>query len=180
MPILRLLSVDGRGRHRGDLARLVGAIDADVIVVHDAPRFGRWRAASAAVARLSGRVVVDAGGRRSGGNLLLSTLGVDVLGTDELVLEPGERFDPPGAALALLRVHGERLAVAGARVTPGAASRQLAQLERALAGLAPDAPPSVSAVAGGPDGRFRTDPRLRLDAVERVGEGAGELAVVTW
>jgi len=111
---LRLLSYNVRSM-RDDvdaLGRVMREIAPDVAIVQEAPRFLRWRSACAALARRAGLVLVT-GGRASGANLVLSSLGVDVLATAELAFSPDPRLHHRGAAVAVLRRAGARFAVAG-------------------------------------------------------------------
>lgn len=155
MPSLRLLSVNARtmSLDRAALARTIAEVRPDLACVHGAPSLLRWRSISAELAREAGLVVVS-GGRTAGGNLLMSTLGVDVLTTRDLTYSGGRGVRPPGAALAMLRLRGSEFAVTGARLTGDAGKRleQTSQLSRAVDGLTPGDPPLVLAVdgAGGP------------------------------
>lgn len=190
MPTLRVLSVDARatGRDRTALGRLISDADADVIFVHHAPHLGRWRQKAAALARRSGRVVVAAGGRRSGANLILSTLGVDSVLTGERRFTGGSRANPPGAALALMRVEGEPVLFAGAMLVGNAADRlaQARELRSAIDGFVPGTPPSVVSAVGtdrpgtaawqaiadhgaAVGGRFFVDGRIGVGEAKQVG-----------
>jgi hypothetical protein len=148
---MRLLSVDARsvGGNRQDLARLVESAGADVACVHGGPHLLRWRSISAALGRRSGLVVVG-GGRPAGANLLLSTLGVDALGSQDLPLPGGTRLHPAGAALALLRLRGTQFVLVGANLTGNAARRvaQAGELQRAIDRLAPGNPPAILSALG--------------------------------
>jgi hypothetical protein len=153
VPTLRVLSVDARttGRDRAALGRLIGDAGPDAVCVHFAPHLGRWRQKAAALARRSGRVVVTAGGRGSGANLLLSTLGVDAVLTGERrFTSRGRRTNPPGAALALLRVEGQPVVLASAMLAGNAAERlaQAQELQSAMDGLVPGNPPGIVSAVG--------------------------------
>jgi hypothetical protein len=156
VPTIRVLSVDaavvGGGRRRrpfgDDVEATIRQAAADVVCVHNAPHLGRWRQRSARLARRSGHVVVAAGGRAAGGNLLLSTLSVDVGLTLDRPLG-GAGLHPPGAALAVLRRNDRDLLVVGARLVGNAAERlgQARELRAAIEGGASgDRPCLVSAV----------------------------------
>ncbi len=149
MPPLRLFRVDARpyGRDLAALAAGISAAEADLVCVHGAPSLLRWRSKSGAVARRSGLVVVG-GGRTGGGNLLLSDLGVDVEGTQDLVFGGGRGARPSGATLARLAVAGSRFTLAGVRLSGAAAdqARQLTELDEALTHLAPALAPLVVCV----------------------------------
>ncbi|MBV9822273.1 MAG: endonuclease/exonuclease/phosphatase family protein [Actinobacteria bacterium] len=114
MTTLRLLSYNVRSM-RDDVAalgRVMREIAPDVAIVQEAPRFLRWRAKCAALARRAGLVTVT-GGRACGANLVLSSLAVDVLDTHELAFSTDRNLHHRGAAVALLRRAGHRFAVAG-------------------------------------------------------------------
>jgi endonuclease/exonuclease/phosphatase family metal-dependent hydrolase len=191
---LRLLSYNIRSL-RDDaaaVARVVRAAQPDVVCVQEAPRFWRWRAKAAALARHCGLVVVG-GGRPCGANLLLSTLAVEVDTVAELAFSRDPELHHRGAALAVLRYGGRPFAVAGMHLdlVEGPRLRHLAELRvelerRVPAGVpwivagdsnaTPDSPTwsalttlgaDAFAAAGRGDGRtFSTaDPRRRIDGV---------------
>lgn len=146
MPALRLLVLDTArdsavaatiAAHRGD-----GAVAA---VVHGAPSVVRWRSACAAIAREAGLVVVG-GGRTGGGNLVLSSLGVDAEQVWEVPFGEGLRRPfGAGAVLAAMRLLGEPFVLAAARVSgPGDAAR----VRAAADALGATRPPAVLAVRG--------------------------------
>jgi hypothetical protein len=147
-----VLSVDARttGSDRAGLARLISDHDPDAVCVHNAPSLGRWRQKVARLARESGRVVVAADGRRAGGNLLLSTLGVDAVTTGRARFRSDSRLNPPGAALALLRLDGRELVLTSATLIGKAADRlgQAAELQTAIERLVPGAPPAIVSAIG--------------------------------
>jgi endonuclease/exonuclease/phosphatase family metal-dependent hydrolase len=94
------------------LTSLVRQLDPDVMCVQEAPKFFRWRAKVAKLARECGLLYV-AGGGTTGGTALLVHLRVDVERTAELALSR-YRFGWPdrGVAAAVVRKSGARLAVA--------------------------------------------------------------------
>ena len=99
---LRLCVVDARNHKDATaLGRFVAAKAPHVVCVQHAPRWLRWRSKCGRLARLSGLVVV-AGGRTADGNLILSSLGVDIVQTWESKL----------GAIARMRLSGVELAVA--------------------------------------------------------------------
>jgi hypothetical protein len=103
--MLRVLSYDV-GAQRADpdaLARTVRESKPDVVCLQRVPHRLRWRSKCAALARVSGLVVVS-GGRFAGANLIMSTLSVDVEAVD----------DVPIAAVAQLRFRGTEFTVAAA------------------------------------------------------------------
>src|SRR4051794_524153 len=190
VPTLRVLSVDARttGRERAALGRLISDSDPDAVCVHNAPHLGRWRQKAAALARRSGRVVVTAGGRATGANLVLSTLGVDSVLTGETRFTGRGGSNPPGAALALLRVEGRDVVLVSAMLVGNAAERldQAHELQAAIDGLVPGHPPCVvsaigsdrpgtaawHSLAGGRlavGGRFFVDERIAVAEAKEVG-----------
>jgi len=111
---LRLLSYNVRSM-RDDvdaLARVMRAIAPDVAIIQEAPRFLRWRSKCAALARRAGMVLV-AGGRESGANLILSSLAVEVTATHKLSFTADKHLHHRGAAIAVLKLRGAQFAVAG-------------------------------------------------------------------
>lgn len=191
MPSLRLLSIDARGfgRDRIALARAIAAADADIACVHGGPHLLRWRSICAAIGRRSG-LVVATGGRTAGGNLVLTTLGVDVGAVRDLRFSGSGGLVAPGAALAALRVAGVEFVLAGATLVGNAAERvsQARELQVAIEGLGPgDAPAIVSAEGSdrpgtaawqalvesrvGVAGRIFVDGRLTVEHASETGGG---------
>jgi hypothetical protein len=148
---LRLLSVDAQdfGRDRAALTRAIAAAAVDVACVHGAPHLLRWRSICASIGRQSGLVVVT-GGRLAGANLLLSGLGVDVAAVRDLTFPGASALTPAGAAFAALRLRGADFVVASATLVGNAAERldQARQLQSAVDGLVPAAPPAVVSALG--------------------------------
>jgi endonuclease/exonuclease/phosphatase family metal-dependent hydrolase len=150
VPVLRLLSYNVRSL-RDDpaaVARVIRSAQPDVVCVQEAPRFLRWRSRCAALARSSGLVVVG-GGRVCGANLLLSTLGVDVVATREVAFSKDRGLHQRGTALALLQVGGARVAVAGTHLDypPDAGDARLRharELLEALDGFAAGVPTVIA------------------------------------
>lgn len=126
--------------------RVVRAAEPDVVCIQEAPRFLRWRSHAAALARRSGLIMVT-GGRPAAGNLLLSSLAVDLHRSWDvrLSVEPG--LHRRGAAIALLAKGGRRFAVAGTHLDLREAPRlrHVQELEQVLAALVPDGTPTVLA-----------------------------------
>jgi endonuclease/exonuclease/phosphatase family metal-dependent hydrolase len=151
VPPLRLLSVRAHdiAGDRAALAALIEQAGVDLACVHGSPSLLRWRSISAALARQANLVVVG-GGRTGGGNLLLSTLGVDVTGLRDLAFTGTSGLRPPGATLAVLALRGSEFVAAGARLGGSAADRlaQAEELETALAGMHPGRPPALLSVDG--------------------------------
>ena len=148
---LRLLSIDARpfGRDRDALAQAVAAADVHVACIHGGPHLLRWRSISASVGRRAGLVIVT-GGRTAGANLLLSSLSVDVLAGQDVLLSGGTRLNPAGAALAALRVRDAEFLLASASLIGNAAERlaQAGELQAAVDRLVPGDLPAVISAEG--------------------------------
>ena len=148
---MRLLSVDARTtrRDRAALARLIESADADIACVHHGPHLLRWRSICAALGRRSGLVMVT-GGRVAGANLVLSTLGVDVVATQDVASAAGSVRRPAGAALAALQLGDTRFVLVSATLVGDAAARadQAARICAAAGSLVADDLPAVVCVAG--------------------------------
>ena len=113
MPTLRLLSYNIRSLRddKAAVARIIREANPHVVCIQEAPRFFRWRASAAALARATNLVVVG-GGRPAGATVLLFVLAVDV---KERARPQVRRGRPPSRAR-----HGDRGDVAG---RPGWPSR---------------------------------------------------------
>jgi hypothetical protein len=151
VPSLRLLTVNARTLplDRAGLAALIEDAQPHVACVHGAPSLLRWRSISAALARQAGMVVVG-GGRTGGGNLVLSTLGVDVTATRDLSFAGTRGPRPAGATFSALALLGHEFVFAGARLD-GAAGRRRAQageLQAALDELVLDDRPAIVCAEG--------------------------------
>jgi endonuclease/exonuclease/phosphatase family metal-dependent hydrolase len=138
---LRVLSYNVHGL-RDDRAALIGLVRdlaPDVVIVQEAPRRFRWRHRCAALADDFG-MVVAAGGLPSLGNLLLTTLRVNVHETWCLryPLTPGRHLR--GAAFARCSVRGARFVVSGSHLATDPTERpaQAARWKAALTAV--DAP----------------------------------------
>jgi endonuclease/exonuclease/phosphatase family metal-dependent hydrolase len=171
------------------LAAVVRSAKPDVVIVQEGPRRFRWRQKSATLAESFG-LVVAAGGLPALGNLLLTSLRVQVLDTrcQRFPLTPGRHLR--GAAYADCRVAGARFTVAGSHLSTDPAERpaQAAEFKRGLdaainpvlAGAdlneGPDGPAwatvsqglTDAAVAADREGRLTYschEPRRRIDAL---------------
>ena len=148
MPTLRLLTYNVRSMRddRAALARVIRSAQPDVVCVQESPRFLRWRSLCAQLARTSNLVVVG-GGRRAGSNLLLSTLGVDVLSKADVMFSTDPRLHHRGTAIAVLSYRGSRFAVAGIHLDLRSEPRlrHVGELEAALAEHVPSDVPVIIA-----------------------------------
>ena len=146
MPNLRLLSYNVRSMRddRAALARVIRSAQADVVLVQESPRFARWRSLCAQLARTSNMVVVG-GGRPAGSNLVLSTLGVDVVATHDVLFSRQSGKHQRGTAIAVLEYRGSRFAVAGVHMSLDGAerARHLGELDAALSRLVPAEVPVI-------------------------------------
>jgi endonuclease/exonuclease/phosphatase family metal-dependent hydrolase len=176
---LRVLSYNVRSL-RDDpeaVARVIRSAHAHVVCIQEAPRLLRWRAKCAALSRRSGMVIVT-GGRPAAGNLILSSLGVEVLAVRDVLLGREPRLHQRGVALAALRWHGHPVTVAGTHLDLEAAPRQrhADELERALAAFDPSDSPAIVAgdlndEPGSPP--WQTLSAGRVDAYATAGDGTG-------
>jgi endonuclease/exonuclease/phosphatase family metal-dependent hydrolase len=137
-PRLRVLTYNVRSL-RDDaeaVARVIRSADPHLACIQEAPRFARWRTKCAALARRSGMVVVT-GGRTAAGNLILSSLAVDVVAHRDQLLSRDRGLHQRGVALASLLWRGQRLGLAATHLDlePQPRLRHVAEIERALAGF---------------------------------------------
>ena len=178
VPLLRLLSYNVRSMRddRAALARVISSADPHVVCVQEAPRFLRWRSTCAALARTSGLVVVG-GGRPAGANLIMSTLGVDVTKTVDVLFSKDRGLHQRGTAIALLRLQGATFAVAGTHLDLRAEPRlrHVGELESAIRKHVPDGVPVIVAadVNDRPESRAWAElTSLRTDALATAGVGS--------
>jgi endonuclease/exonuclease/phosphatase family metal-dependent hydrolase len=94
------------------VARVLRSAAPDIALIQEAPRLWRWRSACARLARESGLVVVT-GGRTAAGNLLLCSMRVRVVSSQDIVLPKRPRLHRRGAVTAVLEVDGRVLSVLG-------------------------------------------------------------------
>lgn len=148
VPSVRLLSYNVRSMRddRAALARVIRSAEPDVVCVQESPRFARWRSLCARLARTANLVVVG-GGRPAGSNLILSSLGVDVVSTADVLFTPDRGLHRRGTAIAVLRIGGRRFAVAGTHLDLAAAPRlrHVGELDAAIARHVPPGAPTVVA-----------------------------------
>jgi endonuclease/exonuclease/phosphatase family metal-dependent hydrolase len=143
---LRLLSYNVRSM-RDDidaLARVMREIAPHVAIIQEAPRFLHWQSKCAALARRAGMVLVT-GGRKSGANLVLSSLAVEVTATHELAFTADKHLHHRGAAIAVLKLRGARFSVAGTHLDLIEAPRlrHLDELAAFAAGTLPEDAPLI-------------------------------------
>lgn len=123
---LRVLSYNVRGLRddRAALASVVRSADPDVVCVQEAPKYFRWRAQCAALAREWGLLYV-AGGGTTGGTALFVHLRVDVDARREVALSRQFLWPDRGVASALVARGGVSLAVASIHLPLDAAPRHV-------------------------------------------------------
>lgn len=145
---LRLMTYNVRSLRddAGAVARVIRAAAPDVVCVQEAPRFLRWRAHAAGLARQSGLVVVT-GGRPASGNLILCAMGVEVLASWDIALSAEPGLHQRGAAAALMSLRGATFAVAGTHLDLRSEPRvrHAAELDEALAAMLPVGTPTIVA-----------------------------------
>ncbi|HZE51561.1 MAG TPA: endonuclease/exonuclease/phosphatase family protein [Jatrophihabitantaceae bacterium] len=146
MTVLRLLTYNVRSLRDDDaaVARVIRAANPHVACIQEAPRFFRWRSKCAGLARRSGMVLVT-GGRDAGANLVLSTLGVDVVSTRDVLLSRNRGYHQRGVAMAVLRLDGVEFAVVGTHLDGASQVHQIGELHRALDTFAPPGRPAIVA-----------------------------------
>jgi len=121
----RVLSYNVRGLRddQAALAEVVRSTDPDVVCVQEAPKYLRWRAKGAALARSWG-VLYVAGGGSTGGTALYAHLRVDVDAPQETVASRLYGWPDRGIATAMVTKAGARLAVASLHLPLDALARQ--------------------------------------------------------
>jgi len=136
----RVLSwnVHGLRDDRAVLSRVVRDLDPDVVCVQEAPKYLRWRAKCAALARGCGQLYV-AGGGTTGGSALLGSLRVDVKGATEVCLSRQLLWPARGVAAAVVSKGGARLTVLSVHLPLDSAQRlehtmRVLQVRAALGG----------------------------------------------
>lgn len=92
------------------LSRVVRDLDPDVVCVQESPKYLRWRAKCAALARRCGQLYVVGGGT-TGGSALLGSLRVDVKAATEVCLSRQLLWPARGVAAAVVSKGGARLTV---------------------------------------------------------------------
>ena len=146
MPTLRVLTYNVRSMRddRAALGRVIRSAEPDVVLVQESPRFARWRSLCAELARRSNLVVVS-GGRYAGSNLILSSLGVEVVSTEDVQFTRDPGLHRRGAAIAVLAKLGSRFAVAGTHLDlkPEPRLRHIAELDAAVRAHVPTGVPTI-------------------------------------
>lgn len=130
---LRVLSwnVHGLRDDQQALTRLVRELDPDVMCVQEAPKYLRWRARCAELARRCGLLYVTGGGT-TGGTVLLASLRVDVKWSVETSLSRQCGWPARGVAAAVVAKGGAPVAVASIHL-PLTAPQRLEHAHRAIA-----------------------------------------------
>jgi endonuclease/exonuclease/phosphatase family metal-dependent hydrolase len=121
---VRLLSYNVRSL-RDDahaVAAVIRACEPDLVCIQEAPRFFRWRSKCAALARESGLVIVT-GGRPAAAMLLLASLRVRVVETQDVKLSKRRGLHQRGIALGTVEIAGARFAVASIHIALVASER---------------------------------------------------------
>ncbi|MFL6163087.1 MAG: endonuclease/exonuclease/phosphatase family protein [Jatrophihabitantaceae bacterium] len=178
MTSLKLLSYNIRSLRDDPAAvvRVIRAAGPDVAIIQEAPRFLRWRASCAALARRAGLLWI-AGGRRSGANLLFCTMAARTLERFDIPFSDYPKLHHRGAAAAMLELAGSQFAVAGTHLDllEGPRLAHLAELaafaaER-LAGVPLIVGGDLNAVPG--SATWQRCAEFGVDAFEAVGAGDG-------
>lgn len=104
------------------VARVLRALDADVVCVQEAPKYLFWRGRCAALARRSELLYV-AGGGSTGGTALFTSIRVDVREVDEHRLRPTPGLSRRGIVLARMAKNGVPFGVASVHLGLDAGER---------------------------------------------------------
>lgn len=129
---MRILSwnIHGLRDDTAALVRIVRELDPDVMCVQEAPKYFRWRARCAELARRCGLLYVTGGGT-TGGTALLASLRVDVRRDAEVCLSRQWWWPDRGVAAAVVERAGVTLTVASVHLPLGA-SQRLAHAHRVI------------------------------------------------
>lgn len=104
------------------LAQVVRTCDPDIVCVQESPKFLRWRARCAALARRCGLLYVTGGGT-TGGSVLMANLRMDVESRAEVCLSRQWGWPARGVAAAVVTKAGARLVVASVHLPLDAQQR---------------------------------------------------------
>lgn len=175
MTRLRVLSYNLRSMRQDGAAvvRVIRAAQPDVVCVQEAPKWFRWRARCAALARRCGLVMVS-GGIGAGNNILLCDIKVDVRQTRDVLLSRSFGLHQRGVSSAVCRLGGAEFLLATVHLDLGAAERRR-HVDELLDTLswAGDVP----LILGGdineqpPEPAFRELARRLVDVAEATGAG---------
>jgi endonuclease/exonuclease/phosphatase family metal-dependent hydrolase len=123
------------------LVSLIRAVDPDVLLMQEAPRFLGWKASLARFAHRCGLVVVT-GGRVAGAMAVLARLDVRVVSTHDELLPKTPRLHQRGIAAAVVEVAGQRVGVASIHLGLRADERlrHAAEINRRLLTIDPAMP----------------------------------------
>lgn len=136
--MLRVMSYNVRALRDdlGALSRVVRSAAPDVLCVQEAPRFGRWRARRADLARRCGMYV--AAGERTGGLAIFTALRAAVVRAEYHLLSRVPRLHRRALAVAVLDVAGAGPLIAVSThldLDESARLRHAAEIEAILAGV---------------------------------------------
>jgi len=159
------------------VVRVISAARPDVVLVQEAPRFFRWQSRCRALASACGLTWV-VGGREAGANLVLTAPTCEVLDTRTVTFTPYRNLHQRGAAVAVLRVGGKTITVAGTHLdlVEVPRLRHLDELGEVLTEMRPAATPLVlagdlNAVPG--SATWQRLARFGVDSWQAAGEGDG-------
>jgi endonuclease/exonuclease/phosphatase family metal-dependent hydrolase len=172
---LRVLTYNVRGL-RDDvsaLTRVIAGSGADLVFIQETPRFFRWRARCAELARKSGMVVVT-GGANAAGNMLMSSLAVRVHEARSILLPLTRGQQLRGAAIALCSLGGAEFSAVSAHLSLDPAER-LRQVPQLLEEVPEEVAPLVLAADFNekPDGPVWAALAPRLDDVAAIAGDTG-------
>ena len=155
VPMVRVMSYNIRSLRDDSAAvvRVIRAADPDVVCVQEAPRFLFWRRKCARLARDVGMTNAS-GGRIAAANLLLTKPGITVDASRSVLFSKDRGLHQRGVALAVLRIDGASVVLAGTHLDgyPEPRLRHVRELFTAIDAFAPAATPVVFA------GDFNDDP----------------------
>jgi endonuclease/exonuclease/phosphatase family metal-dependent hydrolase len=182
---VRLLSYNIRSLRddRRAVARVIRAIDPDVLCIQEAPRFLFWRRKCRWLAAATG-LQIASGGRSAAANMILVRPGIAVEAAHSVLFSKDPRLHQRGLALALLRLGRRRVVAAGTHLDgwPEPRLRHVRELFAALDAFVPEGVPFALA------GDFNDDPGSAVwdalsargvDSFAAVGSGDGFTLNVT-